>query len=174
MVVVALLCCLVVVSSGWCDSPPSEKPSDRVSDKASGEPHDEQRRVEDTRGPGRGTDAAPSESFEESAASTSKVVMDEASAEVSEELPQEPASDRTPRTLYERLTPRQQIRAVAGLASVLLLGVFLLFAVWAGARFTRSYLRAATPDRSQPSGQDLDDWARKPLVPHDESDESSL
>jgi len=162
MVVVALLCCLAVVSSGQCDSPPG--------DKANGEPGDEQSRVEDTRGIGHGSDAAPSESFEESAASASQVGTEAVSEDVSEE----PASDRTPRTLYERLTPRQQIRAVAGLASVLLLGVFLLFAVWAGARFTRSYLRAATPDRSQPSGQDLDDWARKPLVPHDESDESSL
>ena len=114
-------------------------------------------------------DAAPRKSREESAATLSKGVTNA----VSLDMPEEALADRTARTLYERLMPRQRIRAVAGLASVLLLGLFLLFAVWAGARFTRSYLRAATPARAKPSGQDLDDWARKPLVQHEEAYDSS-
>lgn len=78
---------------------------------------------------------------------------------------------QVPRTLYERLSPRQRVQAMAGMAVVALLGFLLLFCIWAGARMTRWYLRDTRNSRPAPSGQDLDDWARKPLVPKTDPDD---
>lgn len=78
---------------------------------------------------------------------------------------------QVPRTLYERLSPRQRVQAMAGMAVVALLGFLLLFCIWAGARMTRWYLRDTRNSRPAPSGRDLDDWARKPLVPKTDPDD---
>lgn len=67
--------------------------------------------------------------------------------------------------LWERMSPLQRTRMILGLTSVLLLGGFLLFCVWLGSRAARRYIQTADRARYRPTQVDLDDWARKPLVP---------
>lgn len=67
--------------------------------------------------------------------------------------------------LFERMSPLQRAKMILGLTSVLLLGGFLVFCAWFGARAARRYIKTADRARYRPTPLDIDDWARKPLVP---------
>jgi hypothetical protein len=85
--------------------------------------------------------------------------------------PAEPVAKR--RTVFQRMTPRQQLRVIFGLATILLLGLVMILVAWLGARSVRRSIRMADRKRSGATGRDVDDWARKPLVPREDRREGS-
>ncbi len=75
--------------------------------------------------------------------------------------------------VFERMTPVQRAKVILGLTSVVLLGAVLVFTAWIAARAARRYIRSADELRRRATLVDVDDWARKPLIPPlDESSKS--
>ena len=69
-----------------------------------------------------------------------------------------------------QLEPQERARVMAALAALIMLGCALVaFARWA-ARFTRRYMNRPTRTRGRDdlSQVRVDDWADKPLIPHDD------
>ncbi|MBM4005581.1 MAG: hypothetical protein FJ295_20215 [Planctomycetes bacterium] len=109
--------------------------------------------------------ATPAESMEaREAAEPAEVVNDQEPAAL-------PGGKR--RTVFQRMTPRQQLRVVFGLTTILLLGLVMILVAWLGARSVRRSIRMADRRRPSATGSDVDDWARKPLVPRVDSHEES-
>ena len=77
-------------------------------------------------------------------------------------------AQQQPQSPLSRLGPRQRAQLFAALAVLITLGVLLMFLTYLGARITRRYM-GSTP-RSRRAEQNMDDWARKPIVPIDPDD----
>jgi hypothetical protein len=77
------------------------------------------------------------------------------------------------RPLFLRLDPQDRVRVVAALAALIMLGfTMILLASW-GARATRRYMNRP-PHGGRDSNLQVDDWAKKPLIPDDDAwDEQS-
>ena len=77
------------------------------------------------------------------------------------------------KSVFERMTPVLRAKVILGLTSVVLLGAVLVFTAWIAARAARRYIRSADKLRRPATLVDVDDWARKPLIPPwDESSKS--
>jgi hypothetical protein len=94
-------------------------------------------------------------------AATSLVYAQEAAEVVSDaEVVQPPAK--------RKLDGATRTKAMAALASLVILGVGLIAFIWLGARMTRRYMKSgAKPPKPPLDPIFTDDWANKPLTPEE-------
>lgn len=66
-------------------------------------------------------------------------------------------------------------KMLAAIGALIILGFALILLTWLGARFTRRYMNSSDkiePKKSQFADFGVDDWASKPLVDSDETEDS--
>jgi hypothetical protein len=72
--------------------------------------------------------------------------------------------------VWLQLEPHERARVAAALAALIMLGCALVGFAWWAARFARKYMNrpTRTQERETLSRLRVDDWADKPLIPHDD------